>query len=370
LSTLCCDKSIDSYDLKDFNEIIYLMDSKYKFNINCSPGDLIKFMLDKINNEFNELFFGPNTSKGNILNNKRINPNIISNNFTILKGTKVECKNCRKKIYYNNSFILDFSLDLVFNNDKDNLPKNSEGKYIISLEKCFENYVKPLYYQSDDNDNNICKKCKKKVNSISTNEFYYFPYILIISLNKVENNDEYIFHFRKDLNLKVYLINNLPNINMNNLNYIYDLRGIISHTENTPNQKQYIAYCKHRILNKWYKYKDLNEIESCQVEGLLKKNADILIYESKLIKNNNKINISNSNSQNSINYTNDYLITNDNNITQNENNIQIKKNQDQVNDANSLLNHMKNKINKNLDNNEDYEIDQTKKVMNAFINIK
>ena len=370
LSALCCDKSIDSYDLKEFNEIIYLMDSKFKFNINCSPGDLIKFILEKINNEFNVLFFGQNKGKANILNNKRIIPNIISNYFTILKGTKVECKNCRKKINYNNSFILDFSLDLVFSNYKDSLPKNSKGKYIISLEKCFENYVEPLYYQSDDNDNNNCKKCKQKTNSISTNEFYYFPYILIISLNTIESNDEYIFHFPKDLNLKAYLVNNLPNINLNNLNYIYDLRGIISHIENTPNQKQYIAYCKHRILNEWYKYKDLNEIERCQVEGLLEKNADILIYESKLIQNNNKINTSNSNSQNNINYANDCIITNDNNITQNENNIQIKNNQDQVNNVNLLLNHMKNKINKNINNNEDYEIDQTKKVMNAFINIK
>ena len=157
---------------------------------------------------------------------------------------------------------------------------------------------------------------------------------------------------------------------MNNLNYIYDLRGIISHTENTPNQKQYFAYCKHRILNEWYKYKDLNEIESCQVEDLLEKNADILIYESKLNQNNNKINLSNSNSQNTINYVNDYLIINDNYCIQNENNLQIKKNQAQVNDAISMLNHMKNKIYKNLDNNEDYEIDQTKKVMNAFYNIK
>ena len=279
LSILCCN-DLTYFDLKNFNEIIYLKDCKFKFNINCIPGDLIKFLLETMNIDFNKLF--ENKINNNKHNDTCINNNIISNNFTYIKGTKIECLNCSNiQIILNNSFSLDFSLDIIFNSYKEtnNLQKNIEGKYIITLENCFENYTSPLFFKSDNDI--VCNNCLKKANSKYTNEFYFFPYILIIIVNKEINNNEYIFSFPENLNLESYINNISPKVNKDDLNLKYQLRGIISHYNNSDNQKKYLAFCRHRITNEWHKYDDL-KINKCenQIKDILNENVDVLIYES------------------------------------------------------------------------------------------
>ena len=279
LSIMYC-SNLKYYDLKDFNEIIYLMNSNFKFNINCIPGDLIKFILETLNFEFNKLF--ENKIKNNKQNNIYINNNIITSYFTCIKGTKIECLNCKNiKIIPINSFSLEFSLDIIFNSygESKNLQKNTDGKYIISLENCFENYITPLFFNSDNDI--ICNICKKSANSKYINEFYFFPYILIIIVNKEINNNEYIFSFPENLNLESYITIISPKINKKDLNLKYQLRGIISHYNNSDKKKQYLAFCRHRIMNIWYKYDDL-KINKCknQIKDILNENVDVLIYES------------------------------------------------------------------------------------------
>ena len=92
LKNMCCENVTEFYDLKDFNEIIYLINSNFKFNKNYTPGDLIKFILEKIYKEMNQLTL--NLNKNNIINTF-INNNIISNSFTYIKNENIECKNCK-----------------------------------------------------------------------------------------------------------------------------------------------------------------------------------------------------------------------------------------------------------------------------------
>ena len=331
LSIMCC-SDIEYFDLKDFNEIIYLMDSKFKFNIHCIPGDLIKFFLETINFEFNQLF--KNQYKNNN-NNININNNIITNYFTYIKGSKTECLNCKSiKIIPINSFSLEFSLDIIFNSYKEtnkNIPKNTEGKYIISLDNCFENYTAPLLFNSDNDI--ICNICKKSAKSKFTNEFYFFPYILIIIVNKEINNNEYVFTFPEILNLESYINIISPNLNKEYLNLKYQLRGIISHYNNSDNQKKYLAFCKHRIKNVWYKYDDLT-INKCknQFKDIINENVDVLIYESFKEYPNLRMNSNNNNCITSTQYdtnqeNNNILNFNTNlNTLEENNNININRN--------------------------------------------
>ena len=390
LKIMCCEKEIKCYDLKDFNEIIYLINSKFKFNKDCTPGDLIKFILGQMLKEFCQLF-----KINNILNN-----NIISNYFVCLKSEKTECQNCKKAIInIKNEFLLEFNLDII--NNEQTIQNSKE----ISLYDCFNNFTKPLFYKSDDDDI-ICKNCKNKTNSKFQNEIYFLPYILIIGINK-ETNNQYNFSFPEILDLNKYITNITPHIYRNNSKNIFELIGIISH--NADNPKKYIAFCKNRILGDWYKYDDL-KISYCQnqIKDILKENVDVLIYKSVLIQNNYKKNESTSfqtnnntnsnlNNINNINITdtnlsttlkvliennifNNNIINNNNqnnkyfkeqfeapnsmrtnmieqnlnNVINNkiiDNNIKINKDKKYFNDSNIKLNNMNNQIQKDISNN-------------------
>ena len=343
LKIMCCDKEIKFYDLKDFNEIIYLIDSKFKFNKECTPGDLIKFILQKMHNEFYQLIISSVYNVNNILNN-----NIIANYFVCLKSEKTECQNCKNAIINNkNSFLLEFNLDII-NNDEQNIQNSKE----ISLYDCFNNFIKPLFYKSDNEI--ICKNCKNKANSKFQNEIYFLPYILIIAINKENNN--HIFSFPEILDLNKYITNISPNNNKVNLKDKFELIGIISN--NSDNPKKYYAFCKNRILNDWYKYDDLI-ISNCQnkINDILKENIDVLIYKSALIQNNYKRNYSTSFQTNNDINSNSFIINNINNNNNYMLNTTLK-----VLTENNLFNNINNN---NIQNNFIYNQEKSNQV-NSF----
>ena len=256
LSQLCINKNLESFSLKDLDKLIYLKNFKFKFKENCIPGDLIKFILTTINEEFNE-FYNKLTN-----DNTFMNSNIITKTFTSIIGSKTECKNCKNiKIDYNNSFLLQFSLDIYGENEKE-----------FKLKDCFKKFFEPL--SLDIISGYICQNCKKTTNCEIKKEFFLLPNILIISVNKVNNNNNYNLSFPEELNLKEFINNNSKNIN-----FIYKLRGIITHKNN--DKKIYYAFCKHRITDQWYKCNDKNIILcSNQIKEVLKRVPYVLIYET------------------------------------------------------------------------------------------
>ena len=340
LINIYCENENKFFDLKDFNEIIYLLDYRFKFNIDCIPGDLFKYLLERMYFELYQLF------NMNYINQ----PNIIDF-FKCLKGKRVQCEKCKySKIYYDNSFVLEFSLDVLYECYKDSLIKNSNEKYIITLEHCFENYVKPFFYKLEDDDNIFCEECKTRANIKSQNEFYLFPYILIIVLNKEIDNNEYIFTFPEKLNLFNYISKMVPQVNKDNLNQNYIVRGIITHNNSfSDNQNKYYTFCKHINSNEWHKYNDL-VINKCTIKDAMEQNMpDILIYEcipnnynnirtSLVLNNNNDSFLNNSINQNTLCISNNNLNININNSNNNE----IQK--DLINIDNNINNSNDNKI--------------------------
>ena len=282
--------------------------------------------------------------------------------FKCLKGRKVECQNCKHaKINYENSFMLEFSLDVLFEYYKAHLIKNENEKYIISLEHCFENYVQPLFYKSEE-ENKICHNCKNKLNIKSQNEFYFFPNILIIVINKEIENNEYVFTFPEKLNLRNYISGISPEINKDNLNQEYNLKGIVTHS-NSYNGKNYYAFCKHITSNKWNKYNDLI-INDCKINDVIEESPDILIYEC--IPNNY--------------ITSSLELKNGNNIKQskfiNENTLYIKNNKIKLNininnpNINENQNDLININNNNINTYNDIENRYTREEINVFTSKK
>ena len=376
LKIMCCEQDVKYYDLKDFNEIIYLIDSKFKFNKDCTPGDLIKFILEQMHKEFYQLF----------IFYKIVSNNIISNFFVCLKSEKIECQNCKNAIIkHKNSFLLEFNLDIINNEQTIQDPKK------ISLYDCFDNFIKPLFYKSDNEI--ICQKCNNKANSKFQNEITFLPCMLVIAIYK-DNNNQYNFSFPEILDLNKYITNTSLNCYKDNSKDKFKLIGIISH--NPDNPKRYFAFCRNRVLNEWYKYDDLN-INYCknQIKDILNENVDLLIYKSDIIQNNYKRNYStsfqtnnniNSDLTNIINVNNNYntllsttlKILNENKLldninNNNQNNIYSKEQPKLFNSKENIMfeqninNSIENKINDN--NIKINEINEDRNFVND-INIK
>jgi len=304
-SNLYYEKDINSFSLNSLNALIYLIDSKFMLDENCIPGELIKFILEKINNEYIEFFKR---------NNKAYDSTIISNTFLCQNVNITKCNNCQnKKSEFTFSFLYEFHLDVVYNeyiNIKDKI--NKDGKYILTLELCFKHLNEPLKLGLES-----CEKCRKNTEHEIKNDLFNLPNTLIIIVNKErDKNNEYEFSFPEELNLQKFI-----NEQSNTTNYKYKLIGIISHKES---KKEYYAFCKHSISNKWYKCKDLL-IEICfnPIKENLNYNVDVLIYES-FRGSMNSINIQNideSINTNRINNNNINLMpfTPNNNININNN---------------------------------------------------
>ena len=258
LSNLYYEKNITSFNLDDLNEFIYSKNSKFKLDENCIPGDLIKYILETMNKEFDQLFTN--------LPQKSYN-NFISNNFLYKIGIVTKCNICQnKKTIYDNQFLFEFYLEVIYNNyiGTEFIEKKNDGKYSLTLELCFK-YFNEVYDQ--DLFDCDCDRCRKKTKHKINKYLFNLPNILIISVNKEnDRNDEYVFSFPEKLNLKNFI-------------YKYNLIGAISHKEN---RKEYYAFCKQNISNKWYKCCDLNIIDICSnpINEILNQNVDVLIYES------------------------------------------------------------------------------------------
>ena len=257
LSEIYSNNEIKSYDLNEFNEIIYLKDSKFRFNEYSLPGDLIKFILDTINSEFIQML-------------KIKNDNIIFNTFNYKKQTKMECESCKNLMINSfDSFLLEFSLDVIYNHysQNKNIKKDKDGKIIINIEQCFDFYF-------NEHIKLECEKCKKKCKL--QNKLSFLPEILIIEFNKKIFENNYIFSFTEEIDLKKYVTNELKD-----KNYSYQLRGTIFHNYYNDTKLKYISYCKNRTNNKWLFNDDLNSIYcSFELNKTLSEKPDVLIYES------------------------------------------------------------------------------------------
>ena len=279
LSNLYFVKNINSYNLNDLDELIYLIQPKFKFDENCIPGELIKFILETINIEFYEFFSKYSNINTNI-------STIISNTFLCVSKNISKCINCQSQEFeYKNSFLFEFYLDIIYNRyigTKDLKMKNE--KYVLTLEHCFKHFIEPFNLDSNDC---FCNKCRKNTKHKVNNDLFNLPNVLIISVNKEsDTNDKYIFSFPEKLELKNFINNQSIS-----KNYKYYLIGAISHKKN---RKEYYAFCKHSESNIWYKCNDLNiEICSNPLRELLNQNVDVLIYESSFDGSTGSINSEN-----------------------------------------------------------------------------
>ena len=381
LYNTCIDNNDKNYyEPYNFKEVISRKNPLFEGVQANDSKDLVNFLLEEMHTELkllenisnnNNLFLPIQSNINNqnlILYNfmKAMNENnrsIISKLFYILVESLTHCHGCNFIVYnYEVTFFIEFPLENVYNYCcNNNIPViNIQTKVInIPLIQCFNNYLQPTIFTGENQI--YCTNCKKQnIATYSTNFFSFSP-ILILILNRGRGNKfNCEVDFPLDLNLSNYCKNFEGNIR-------YKLKGVITHLGPSGDSGHFIAYCRHRITNEWYRYNDSSVVKlEDQINGYKNGTPYILFYEGQDNTNNfvypEKYNKMNMNTN--MNFNNFNQNGNVNFMNNQFNNMIMNQNMGNINFINNNLNinANNNNLNQNINNNFTY-------MMNNNINI-
>ena len=230
--------------------------------------DLLNFLLEKLHHELNDT----KTQKNNnylISQNDQLDENkmlhfflndfknkhysVISNLFYGIMETKSKCQGCQS-IKYNFQVysFLEFPLEQVnnycFNKGLRNNISTNNKIPDVNLYECF-NYYGNVDLMTGDNQM-YCNLCKRNCDTLYGTNLYSLPNFLIINLNRGKAAVyECKVNFPEKLNLLNYVF-------FQEGNTYLELYAVISHIGPSSMNGHFVAYCKHHIDNKWYKYND------------------------------------------------------------------------------------------------------------------
>ena len=270
LFSVCCDESNTKFcKPQNFKDVISSKNPLFQgVNANDSK-DLVNFMLEEMNQELCKLspkINNNNNQRNNLPINQldkysildlfksdfsKNNNTIIAKNFFFITETKTKCLSCQKLKYsYQVLYLLEFPLEMVFNvccqNNINCL--NNEGKKCISLNYCFEQNRMPTDFVGENQL--YCNNCSKLTNSVCLSRLYSLPKTLIIILNRGRGKAfDCLVDFPPVLDLTNYVL--CPQSITK-----YQLTGVISHLGDSGQSGHFIAFCKHRMDKKWYRYND------------------------------------------------------------------------------------------------------------------
>ena len=329
-----------------------------------------------MNNELKNLENNNNIFNDNLFNNldqtnkyqqlgcfknitKKQNKSIISKLFYILLEITTKCQMCNiGKYNYQVSFFFEFPLESVYKYCmSSNIPtKKNNNRICIPLFACFELFRQNTFFTGENKI--YCDICKSQNEALYVTNIYSLPPTIILILNRGKGN---IFDCEVDFPQHL----NLHNFVQNYSNFNYKLRGVITHLGPSGTSGHFIAYCRHRITEKWYCYND-SVVSLCedQENDFRKCTPYILFYESingrnnfifdeDYGNNNNNQNIFGINFMNNMKNVNNILSSNNMNNIFPMNNIHNINNMNSLNNINimSNLNYLNNMINLNKMNN-------------------
>ena len=358
LQKLCCDQNdINYYTPNEFKNILSLKNPLFEGIKESNPSDLISFLIRQMNLELNKINLSLYNDLSNQYNNNSElinfieeysseNNNIISKLFSSIIENESLCSICNTRKYdYEMIFTLEIPLKGIYNKI---YAQQIEGEKKLNLVECISNLNEKNYFTGENAL--YCSVCQKKINSTCFKRIHSLsPYLILILKWGTDNNFQCNFDFPKEINLHQYILN--PQIN-----YDYNLIGVIALSNANNNNEHFIAYCKHRILNEWYSYNDeivtkLND----KINGYKNGIPYVLFYESKQgdknilfdLKVNNNIDMNVNNNSNNIN---NMMLGNNQIQNLQINNMPINNNMDLAFYNNMKQNFINNNIS-NFDNN-------------------
>ena len=187
-----------------------------------------------------------------ISNYSNSNQSIINNSFYGILETKSQCSGCNT-IKYNFQIysFLEFPLQQVnqyfFYKGKRPLFTQDGKNPDVDLYECFEYYRKVDILNGQNQM--FCNICNGNRDTYYGTTIYSLPNYLIINLNRGKGAVyECKVNFPEELNLYNYITANAI--------HKLQLYAVICHLGESSMNGHFIAYCRHRQNNKWYKYND------------------------------------------------------------------------------------------------------------------
>ena len=264
-----------SYAPENFKETISRMNPLFEGVAANDAKDLVNFLLMTLHEELNiPIQNQVDNNNGNmfmdqtnqlLMFNKFIQNfaqnyrSVISDLFYALNCNITQCGNCQKISYnYQIYFFLIFPLEEVrkyklqnnnqfMNNNFNNFGNNMVNN-IVDIFDCFT-YEQKINFMGGENAM-FCNYCRQTCGSYMRTLLTTGPKILIIILNRgkgIEFNVK--INFYQEINLNNYIENK-------NLNWQYELFGVITHIGKSDMGGHFIAYCKEFWTNRWLKYND------------------------------------------------------------------------------------------------------------------
>ena len=353
----CCRDNIIYYKPKKFKEILSEKNPLFSGIQANDSKDLVDFLLEEMNNELKQLEFAKssidniNFNYSNIdhsnkelslnyfkLMTQKQNKSIISKTFYILTENLTTYLSCNEKKYnYQVMSYLEFFLQTVYDFSKQDKNTQNSKKRRVDLYTCFLQYYEPTNFNG--NNQIYCQTCKKQEDGINFNKLYSLPPTLILTFNRgIGNSYDCIVDFPQTLNLEPFV--------QNKTNYIYELKGVITHLGASGITGHYIAYIRHCIDGKWYCYND-STVTLCnnQENDFNNGTPYILFYQSTNGENNFLFDESNL----TINNNNNFMANNNfNNIFDNNNNLMKNIQMNLMNDKNLINMNNSNNLNNQI----------------------
>ena len=256
--------------------------------------DLINFLLERFHQELNTAGKGGDKNNDKIINVNQMdeqqtlkafldeyfnsNKSIILDCFYGILETRSKCSGCNVTKYNFQIYsFLEFPLQEVnnymFQNGRRVSLVNNDGTNPdINLYECFD------YYQKIDlmNGQNqmFCNICNGNRDTYYGTTVYSLPNYLIINLNRGKG---------ATYSCKVIfpeMLNLLNYVSFKNGVTAMKLYAVICHLGPSSMSGHFIAYCKHRINNKWYKYNDSFVTECTQPNEYYNGMPYILFYKA------------------------------------------------------------------------------------------
>ena len=260
---------LKSYSPDSFKEKLSQQNPLFAGATANDSKDLINFLLERFHLELN--LINPNTLQNNstMINqmyqldeNKMLElffidfkskfRSIISDLFYGVMETKSFCQGCQKNKYNFQIYsFLEFPLEQV---TKYCISKGITLKYTdkknpdIDLYSCF-NYFGNMDLMTGQNQM-YCNICNKNCDALYGTELYSAPNYLIINLNRGKGA---VYECNVIFPEKLNILNFLK---FQQINTYFELYSVICHIGPSSNSGHFIAYCKHPVDKKWYKYND------------------------------------------------------------------------------------------------------------------
>ena len=229
--------------------------------------DLINFLLQRFHQELNN----PKPNNNNTIidvnqmdENKTLmafisdylnsNQSIINNSFYGILETKSQCSGCLcTKYNFQIYSFLEFPLEQVNIymyqiGRRNNIVNQGQKNPDVNLYECFEYYRKVDILNGQNQM--FCNICNGNRDTYYGTTIYSLPNYLIINLNRGKGAVyECKVNFPEELNLYNY-------VSFKKVNTYFQLYAVICNLGPSSMSGHFVAYCRHRQNNKWYKYND------------------------------------------------------------------------------------------------------------------